>query len=64
MRRVSPPVLAGASGALFGVGASVLLQQFAVWPLTVLTLVVLPLAVGVACGVGTRTVQRHVRETP
>lgn len=63
MRRVPPPVLAGASGVLFGVGASVLLQQFAVWPLTVLTLVVLPLALGIACGAGTRVLQRRAGGT-
>lgn len=64
MRRVPPPVLAGASSMLFAVGASVLLQQYAVWTLTVLTLVVLPLAVGLACGVGTRIVQRRAGGTP
>lgn len=64
MRRVPPPVLAGASGVLLGVGASVLLQQFTVWTLTVLTLVVLPLVVGIACSVGISVLQRRAGGTP
>lgn len=59
MRRVPPPVLAGVSGVLFGVGASVLLQQFGVWTLTALTLVVLPVGVGLASAAGTRMLQRR-----
>lgn len=59
MRRVPPLVLAGASGTLLGVGISVLLQQFAVWTLTVPTLVMLPLAVGIASAVGARLLQRR-----
>lgn len=63
MRRVPPPLLAAASGVLFGLGVSVLLQQFAVWTLTVVTLVVLPLVVGIACGIGTRVLQRRAGGT-
>lgn len=50
MKRVHPVVLATLSGLLLGLGASVLLQQFAVWPLTVTTLVVVPLLVALDGG--------------
>ncbi len=39
------------SGILLGVGATVLLQQFALWPLTIQTAIVFPLLSGVATAV-------------
>lgn len=48
--RVRPAVAAAGSGLALGLGSSVLLQQFAVWPLTVWTLVVLPAAVAALAG--------------
>ena len=46
-------VQGGISGAIAGLGIAILLQQFAILPLTTLTLVLLPLGmalVGVAMG--------------
>jgi putative component of membrane protein insertase Oxa1/YidC/SpoIIIJ protein YidD len=37
------------SGLLLGLGVTVLLQQFAVWPLTIVTAIVFPLVVAVIC---------------
>lgn len=56
-------VLAALSGLLLGLGVSVLLQQFAVWSLTVVTLVVVPLAAaGVGAGVTWAVRRRSVVE--
>jgi putative component of membrane protein insertase Oxa1/YidC/SpoIIIJ protein YidD len=45
------PVLGAVSGLVFGLGAAVLLQQFAVWPLTLSTAIVVPLVCALAGGV-------------
>ena len=45
------PVLGFISGLLFGLGLTVLLQQFGAWPLTVVTAIVFPIAVAVLTSV-------------
>ncbi len=45
------PILGFISGLIGGLGLTVLLQQFAMWPLTVLTAIVFPVIVGLLCGV-------------
>jgi putative component of membrane protein insertase Oxa1/YidC/SpoIIIJ protein YidD len=55
------PVLGAISGLFFGLGIAVLGQQFALWPLTVLTGIVLPLYAALACGVRAWIGQPYVR---
>jgi hypothetical protein len=43
------PILGFVSGLLLGLGGTVLLQQFSVWPLTVVTVIVMPLVVAIIC---------------
>ena len=43
------PILGFVSGLFLGIGATVLLQQFAVWPLTIVTAIVFPVVVAVIC---------------
>jgi hypothetical protein len=45
------PVLGFLSGVVAGLGVTVLAQQYAMWPLTIVTAIVFPLIVGVICGV-------------
>jgi putative component of membrane protein insertase Oxa1/YidC/SpoIIIJ protein YidD len=43
------PILGFISGLLLGIGITVLLQQFAVWPLTIVTAIVFPVVIAVIC---------------
>ena len=43
------PILGFISGLFLGIGVTVLLQQFAVWPLTIVTAIVFPVVVAVIC---------------
>jgi len=43
------PVFGFISGLLLGIGVTVLLQQFAVWPLTIVTAIVFPVVTAVIC---------------
>jgi putative component of membrane protein insertase Oxa1/YidC/SpoIIIJ protein YidD len=43
------PILGFISGLLMGIGITVLLQQFAVWPLTIVTAIVFPIVIAVIC---------------
>lgn len=61
--RSRPAVLAGVSGLSLGLGVSVLLQQFAVWALTVGTLVVLPLAMSALAVLAVRRLDRRTQES-
>jgi uncharacterized membrane protein YoaK (UPF0700 family) len=45
------PVLGFISGLVMGLGITVLLQQFAVWPLTIVTAIVFPIVVAVICAI-------------
>jgi hypothetical protein len=45
------PILGFVSGLVAGVGITVLAQQFAMWPLTILTAIVFPIIVGLICAV-------------
>jgi len=64
LRRIRPVTVAATSGLLLGLGVTVLLQQFAVWTLTVLTLVVLPLAVAGAGACVAWLAQRRSEVSP
>lgn len=61
MRRLPPVLLAALSGLLLGVGLAVLLQQFAVWTLNVVTLVLFPVLVALAGASLTGMVRRRTR---
>lgn len=54
-----PERLAAVSGLLLALGAAVLLQQFAVLPLTVVSMVVVPVVVAAAAAVGIRARARQ-----
>ena len=43
------PIVGFFTGLLLGIGLTVLLQQFAVWPLTIVTAIVFPVVVAVIC---------------
>jgi putative component of membrane protein insertase Oxa1/YidC/SpoIIIJ protein YidD len=43
------PIAGFISGLVSGIGIAVLLQQFAVWPLTIVTAIIFPLVVAVLC---------------
>ena len=45
------PVLGTLSGLLLGLGATVLLQQYAYWTLTITTAIVFPVVVAIVCGI-------------
>jgi putative membrane protein insertion efficiency factor len=45
------PIAGFISGLLAGIGIAIVLQQFALWPLDVVTAIVFPLVVAVLCGV-------------
>ena len=52
--RQTIPLLPGVGfvfGLLGGIGITVLMQQFAVWPLTILTAIAFPVLVGLLCAV-------------
>jgi hypothetical protein len=55
------PVLGAISGLFLGLGIAVLGQQYALWPLAVLTAIVLPLYAALACGVRAWIGQPYVR---
>lgn len=61
LARIHPVVLATGSGLLLGLGVGVLLQQFAVLPLTIGTGVVLPMASAAGGGGATWLVRRRAR---
>lgn len=48
------PILGFISGLLLGIGITVLLQQFAAWPLTIVTAIVFPVVVAVICALRAR----------
>ena len=43
------PIVGFISGLLLGIGVTVLMQQFAVWPLTIMTAIVFPILTAVIC---------------
>jgi len=43
------PIAGFISGLLLGIGVAVLLQQFAVWPLTIVTAIIFPVATAIVC---------------
>ena len=43
------PIAGFFSGLFFGLGLTVLLQQYAVWPLTIVTAIVFPIVTAIAC---------------
>ena len=43
------PIMGFISGLVFAIGFTVLLQQFAVWPLTIVTAIVFPVVVAIIC---------------
>jgi putative component of membrane protein insertase Oxa1/YidC/SpoIIIJ protein YidD len=45
------PIVGFISGLILGLGITVLLQQFAVWPLTIVTAIVFPLVVALICAI-------------
>jgi hypothetical protein len=45
------PILGFISGLILGLGLTVLLQQFAVWPLTIVTFIVFPIVVAIICAI-------------
>jgi uncharacterized Tic20 family protein len=45
------PIAGFLSGLLLGIGVTVLMQQFAVWPLTIITAIVLPVVVALICAI-------------
>jgi hypothetical protein len=45
------PILGFISGLVAGLGLTVVIQQFAIWPLTILTAIVFPVVVAILCGV-------------
>jgi putative component of membrane protein insertase Oxa1/YidC/SpoIIIJ protein YidD len=45
------PVMGFISGLILGLGLTILLQQFAVWPLTIVTFIVLPVVVAIICAI-------------
>ena len=44
------PVLGTISGFFLGIGLTVLLQQYAYWPLTIVTAIIFPIVVAIVCG--------------
>ncbi|MDQ1704402.1 MAG: putative rane protein insertion efficiency factor [Frankiaceae bacterium] len=45
------PIAGFLSGLLLGIGITVLMQQFAVWPLTIITAIVFPVVVALICAI-------------